>query len=342
MTLAALDEAVAAGARQSKACEVLGLDPRTVQRWRAQGTGDDRRAGPHTAPANKLSAAERARLLEIANTPEMRDLSPKQIVPVLADRGEYVASESSFYRVLREEKQLAHRAPSRPPAAKPKAHIATGPNQVWSWDITYLRTAVRGQFYYLYLAVDVWSRKITAHEVHAEESMDRAARLIRRATQAEAIDPDQLVLHADNGSPMKGATMVATLEKLGILPSFSRPRVSNDNPFSEALFRTLKYRPEYPKQPFQSLAEARAWVRAFVAWYNTEHRHSAIRYVTPEQRHSGAALTLLAARQKVYEAARTRRPERWSGASRDWSPPGAVVLNPDETTSLPAPLGRAA
>lgn len=342
MTLAALDVAIAAGARQSKACETLGLDPRTVQRWRAHDTGDDRRAGPHTTPGNKLSDAERARLLDIANSPEMRDLSPKQIVPALADRGEYVASESTFYRVLREEKQLAHRAPSRPPVAKPKARVATGPNQVWSWDITYLRTAVRGQFYYLYLAVDVWSRKITAHEVHTEESMEHAARFISRAAQAEAIDAEQLVLHADNGSPMRGATMVATLEKLGILPSFSRPRVSNDNPFSEALFRTLKYRPEYPRQPFQSLAEAQAWVRAFVAWYNTEHRHSGIRYVTPEQRHSGAQLALLAARRKVYAAARARRPDRWSGAIRDWSPLGAVVLNPDETTSLQAPSAGAA
>ena len=147
VTLHHLEEAVAAGARVERACELLGVDPRTVQRWRAQEVGEDRRTGPRQSPANKLSDEERARVLEVANAPEHRDLSPKQIVPALADKGEYIASESTFYRVLREARQLRPRETSRPPAPKPKEHVATGPNQVWSWDITYLRAPVRGQFF---------------------------------------------------------------------------------------------------------------------------------------------------------------------------------------------------
>lgn len=190
-------------------------------------------------------------------------------------------------------------------------------------------STIAGRFFFLYLIVDIWSRKIVGWNVHPEESMDHAAALITAAAASARVDVDQLVLHADNGSPMKGATMVATLEKLGILASFSRPHVSNDNPFSEALFRTMKYRPEYPRCPFLTLQEAAAWVAAFVAWYNSEHLHSAIRFVTPDQRHSGAENAILADRQRVYEAARSRHPERWSGGIRDWTPVGSVVLNPD-------------
>ena len=325
-----------------RACELLGVDPRTVQRWRAQEVGEDRRTGPRQSPANKLSDEERARVLEVANAPEYRDLSPKQIVPALADKGEYVASESTLYRVLREAQQLKPRETSRPPTAKPKEHVATGPNQVWSWDITYLRSPVRGQFFYLYLIVDVWSRKVVAWAVHHEESMDHAATLIALAATAEGVEVDDLVLHSDNGGPMKGATMLATLQKLGIVPSFSRPGVSNDNPFSEALFRTMKYRPEYPSGSFETVAEAGAWVAAFVDWYNTEHLHSALRFVTPEQRHSGAEEAILAARRRVYEAARARRPDRWSGRTRNWTPTGPTVLNPDAPSISALTTNRAA
>jgi transposase InsO family protein len=257
--LALIDEAVANGAGLEAACETINLSARTVQRWREDPDGDDERVGPRTKPPHALTTEERARIVELATSPRYRDLSPNQIVPLLADQKLYVASEASFYRVLREEKLLAHRSAARPAKRhKPKACVATGPCQVWSWDITYLRAAVRGTFYYLYLVLDIWSRKIVAWEVYEVESDEHAATLIRAAAAAERVDPNTLTLHSDNGSAMKGATMLATLQRLGIAPSFSRPRVSDDNAAVEALFRTLKYRPGYPRKPFASLAEARA------------------------------------------------------------------------------------
>jgi len=308
------------------------LSPRSVQRWQLQGGGEDRRYGPRSAPANKLSPAERKEVLRVANSAQFRDLPPKQIVPRLADGGIYLASESSFYRILRAEGQLSHREHSRPASSrKPREHVATGPCQVWSWDITYLRSSVRGQFYYLYMFEDVWSRKIVGAEVHMQESMDLAAELFERICREQKVDPKGLVLHSDNGGPMKGSTMLATLQRLEIVPSFSRPRVSDDNPFSEALFRTMKYRPEYPRKPFESLEQARQWVVGFIQWYNTEHCHSGIRFVTPDDRHYGREKEILKKRRYLYEAARSRNPNRWSRSVRNWEPVRTVYLNPERT-----------
>ena len=342
MILDLVDEAVRAGARLKPGCEIIGLTARTIQRWREQGGGGDRRHGPHSEPANKLSAAERQEVLEILNLPQYCDLSPHQIVPQLADQGKYVASEATMYRILREEALLSHREPSRPPTRRPREHVATGPNQVFSWDITYLRAAVRGRFFYLYMILDVWSRKIMGAAVYREESTDLAAELFKRTCRRHDLDPEGVVLHSDNGSPMKGSTMLATLQRLGVVASFSRPRVSDDNPYSEALFRTLKYRPEYPSGPFASLEEARRWVAGFVRWYNTAHRHSAIRFVTPEDRHSGREEAILQQRQRVYERARRRHPRRWSSATRNWQPITTVYLNPEKKPSGTDPLPVAA
>ena len=328
MILALVDEAVQSGARLERVCEMLGIDARTTQRWRGAAGGDDRRAGPHRRPANALSLEERRRLVATANSAEFRDKSPKQIVPALADSGTYIASESTLYRVLRAEGQLAHRGRAKPRRARrPKEHVASAPNRVWSWDITYLRGPVRGSFFYLYLAVDIWSRKVVGWRVESEESMHAAAQLIEAAAVAERVDPARLVLHSDNGGPMKGSTMLATLQRLGIVPSFSRPRVADDNPFSEALFRTVKYCPQYPDRPFASLEEARSWVAAFVGWYNEQHLHSGIRFVTPAQRHRGGDHDVLAHRTAVYERARKRHPERWAGPTRNWRPIAVVRLN---------------
>jgi transposase InsO family protein len=205
---------------------------------------------------------------------------------------------------------------------------------VWTWDITYLQSSVRGEFFYLYLVLDLWSRKIVDWRVEERESDEFSSEMIQRSCEILGIDPDQLTLHSDNGGPMKGATMLATLLRLGVAASFSRPRVSNDNPFSEALFRTAKYRPDYPNGPFTSIEEARAWVAGFVTWYNTVHQHSAIRYVTPDDRYTGRERDVLARRRQTYEQARRRNPARWSGPTRNWTPVGAVYLNPvtDELT----------
>jgi len=331
-----IQEAVGSGARRVAAVRMLGISMRTLQRWEASACREDLRCGPHGRPENALSEAERALVVAVATSRTFRDLPACQIVPILADAGVYVASERSFYRILEQERLLVHRGKVRVAAhSRPVEHKADGPNQVWSWDITYLKSPVRGSFYYLYLVVDVWSRKIVGWKVHECESPELAKELIEEAVEREGADPARLVLHSDNGGPMKGATLLATLVALGIVPSFSRPRVSDDNPYSEALFRTVKYRPEYPEGPFGSLEEARAWVEAFVQWYNNEHRHSAIRFVTPAQRHSGRHLSVLNGRREVYEEAKRNRPDRWSGPVRNWEPIAEVVLNPSGPSPRP-------
>lgn len=330
MILGLIDEAVASGARQSKACKVIGLSLRTLQRWREKDIGEDGRAGPKHAPKNKLSARERAEIVRVANLPEYRDLSPKQIVPMLADQGTYLGSESSFYRALHAKNQMKDRGSAKPATKRhrPTEYVATGPNQVWSWDITYMGSPVRGVFFYFYVVMDVWSRKIVGWTVQASESAVHAQSMIDEACKREAVPRDQLVIHSDNGGPMKAATLLAFLQSIGVVPSFSRPSVSNDNPYSESLFRTAKYRPEYPRKPFASLEAARAWATWFVDWYNTDHRHSAIKFVTPEQRHTGEDVEILKQRAALYEEARARNPDRWTGETRDWSRDEEVVLNP--------------
>jgi transposase InsO family protein len=331
MIINLIDKAVESGARLDKAADIMGLSARTIIRWRQQGGGQDQRKGPLTTPANKLSNNERQKILDTANSAPFRDLSPKQIVPKLADQGVYLGSESTFYRVLKEHKMLTHRQASKPAVTqRPKEHVASGPDQVWSWDITYLQTSVKGLFFYLYMIVDVWSRKIIAAQVFDKESMDHSSMLLAHACMLHGVEPDNLVLHSDNGGPMKGATMLATLHKLGVIPSFSRPSVSNDNPYSESLFRTMKYRPEYPSKPFDNIEQAQSWVDEFVFWYNTQHLHSSIRYVTPDDRHFGREKHILANRRKVYEKARNRNPNRWSKAIRNWNPVSRVWLNPEK------------
>lgn len=324
------------GARWRRACEVAGLDPRTVERWRRQEDGgDDGRRGPRTVPANKLSERERERVVEVATSPEFRDESPRQIVPKLADRGSYIASESTFYRVLAEEGMARHREASRPPThTRPSALTATAPNEVWCWDITYLRSPVRGDFYYLYLIQDLYSRRIVGHRVEEQEVSELSAELVDTTCSHLGIQPDGVFLHSDNGGPMKGATMLATLQRLGIAPSFSRPRVSDDNAYVESLFKTLKYRPSYPRRPFGSIEEARIWVADFVTWFNTEHLHSGINFVTPDDRYFGRDHSILEKRDAVYQRARARHPNRWSRSTRNWTPAPQVVLNSGKRGSV--------
>ncbi|MBK8638831.1 MAG: transposase [Chromatiaceae bacterium] len=181
---------------------------------------------------------------------------------------------------------------------------------------------------YLFMDVAVCSRKIVGWAVFAQESAKPAAAVFTAAYQGAGVPRQTLVLHADNGSPMKGATLLATRQRLGVVPSFSRPAVSNDNPYSEALFKTLKYQPDFPAQPFDGLASARRWVAGFVAGYNEAHRHRALKFVTPGQRHRGEDQALLAGRRGLYAAAKAQYPERWSGAIRNGEPDAVVLLNP--------------
>ena len=255
---------------------------------------------------------------------------------MLADEGTYIASESTFYRVLREAKEQNHRGRSEEPGkhGKPTSYTATAPNQVWTWDITYLNGPVKGLFYYLYLIIDLFSRDVVGWEVWSEESAEHASELIKRACIAQKrLTTMPLVLHSDNGSPMKGSTMLEALYALGITPSNSRPRVSNDNPYSESLFRTLKYRPNYQPKGFVTIEEARGWCARFVKWYRFEHHHSGIQYVTPAERHSGKSAQILANRHELYEAAKAAHPERWgSRSTRNWNDVTEVHLNPDKVS----------
>jgi putative transposase len=333
--MAFVGEAIAAGASQRSCCAAIGMSERTFQRWQREPLVPDRRAARIQHPPNQLSELERQRILSIANSAEFGQLPPSQIVPRLADQGCYVASESSFYRVLREANQVKHRNAARPSPerSKPRAVAATGPNQLYSWDITYLPTTVRGSYFYLYLFMDIFSRKVVGWQVYDDERSDLGAGVVLDICKREKIQPGQVVLHSDNGSPMKGATMLATLQRLGVMPSFSRPAVSNDNPYSESLFKTLKYRPDYPGKAFADLSQARKWVGQFVDWYNNEHRHSAIRFVTPAQRHAGQDHPMLRHRKAVYEAAKARNPQRWSGTTRNWDPVRVVHLNPAKSAN---------
>jgi len=320
------------------ACEEAEVSLRTYRRWTRGGKVQaDKRPDAHRPePSNKLRKPERQAILDAANEPIYANLPPSQIVPALLDRGVYLGSESSFYRLLKANEQLNHRGRSQAPRRinKPTSHTACGPNQVWSWDITYLASTVRGQFYYLYLFEDIFSRKIVGYEVHERECGELAAALVQRCMLTGQCLHKPLVLHSDNGAPMKALTMKAKLEELGVLPSYSRPRVSNDNPYSEALFRTLKYRPEWPSSGFAGLSEARDWVENFTHWYNNKHKHSKLNFVTPAQRHAGQDQEVLEKRRLVLEAAKGKHPNRWSREVRNCKPIGAVTLNPDEEKQL--------
>jgi putative transposase len=286
-------------------------------------------------PCNKLSEEERQTIIDTYNEPEYANLPPSQIVPILLNTGIYHASEASYYRVLKEANQLHHRGRSqvRKNVGKPTSYTAHEANEVWSWDITYLASTIKGRFYYLYLFEDIFSRKVVGYEVYDQECGERAGNLLQRCMLREQCLNMPLVLHSDNGAPMEAQTMEAKMEELGVLPSYSRPRVSDDNPYSEALFRTLKYRPEWPSSGFASLDAARDWVQKFVDWYNNKHRHSKINFVNPAQRHRGEDKMILVSRELVLEKAKKAHPLRWSRDVRNCQPARPVSLNPEKEST---------
>lgn len=328
-----LDEAQRAGACTHPAAAVMDISLRTVQRWRRDATGDQR-VTVSRIPHNKLTPHERETILTMMNSPAYCDLPPSQIVPRLADAGRYLASEATLYRVLRDASQLTHRHASAPRQhARPKPLVASAPNQIYSWDITYLPSAVAGLYFYLYLFLDIFSRKIVGWQVYACERSEFAAQLLQDICQREGIVKQQLSLHSDNGAPMTGVSMVAMLQHLGVIPSLSRPGVSDDNPYSESLFRTVKYVPMYPGH-FNTVEDARDYFERFVHWYNHDHRHSGIRFVAPAQRHAGEEAAILIHRKHVYEQAKQLFPQRWNGrATRNWNRIPHVHLNPEKGKS---------
>lgn len=327
-------EGLRKGARAKAIADLIGLCSRTLRRWGiaidAQGFSQDGRKGSIRMVPHRFSEEERQQVLATINDPEYADLTPAQIVARLAEQKVFIGSESTIYRIMRQEGLLNHRGRSRPPRPpqEPPVLEATGIKQVLAWDITLLPGPVKGQFYYLYMAMDVWSRRIIGAEVHECETGELAKNFFDRICRDEGITrQDATVLHADNGAPMRSYTLAAKMNELGVSLSFSRPRVSNDNAFAESVFRTMKYHQSYPSRRFRDLPSVRAWVESFVDWYNNEHRHSGIKYVTPNQRHYGEADEICHIRQETYEKARQKNPRRWTRTTRDWSQPQVVRVN---------------
>lgn len=334
--LALFDEAISAGARQHRACEVIDIDPGTLRRWRPAGQtkvhSDARPEAERPLPSNSYSEAERAHILETCNSKEYESLPPSQIVPQLADEGLYIGSESTFYRVLKaaDQQHTRGRAKSRQKSRAPTTHTADGPNQVWMMDVTWLPSRVRGQFFYLYMVEDLYSRFGVHWEVFSEENSEHTCRVIEQSMWREKCLLKPPVLHRDNGSVLKSQTVNAKIQMLGLTSSHSRPRVSNDNAYIESMFRTLKYCPRWPSEGFESLEEAQVWTGEFMQWYNHEHRHSGIKFVTPSQRHTGEDEGILIKRDGVYQAAKANRPDRWARNTRNWGHEKAVALNPEK------------
>ena len=325
-----LEEAVGAGARLFKACDILEISVRTYYRWKNNSSGDKRKGAEKSVP-RKLTSAEEQEIVDVSCSKRFCDCNPYQIVAILLDEQRYIASTSSFYRVLKARDLLHHRRKGRANKKKttPAELVATGPNQVFSWDITWLKTDVNGIFFFAYMIIDVWSRKLIGWEIHTKESVDISSEMFKRL--ARKLKLKGVKLRSDNGHPMRGSTMIQTLYNLGILPSFSRPRVSNDNPFSESFFKTVKYTAGFPSY-FKDLEHARSWMADFVNWYNTEHRHSGIGYITPEQRHCKEGSMIMAKRNSVIVKAYTAKPERWSRKPALWENAEVVYLNPSAET----------
>lgn len=301
--------------------------------------GDLRPSAMRPPQAHQLTRQERDEILSICHSKRFASSPPAQIVTTLLDEGRYIASESSFYRVLAREGLNKRRGRARKPASRNRRpnHQATDPNQIWAWDITWLPSSVSGIYYKLYIILDLYSRKIVAHEVFDEENAENSKLLLERAYLAENIASKNtpLVLHGDNGSPLKAATVLALMHQLQITPSHSRPRVSNDNAFAESLLRTTKYHPSYPPEGFGSLKEAREWAHQFVSYYNQEHKHRSLNFVTPHQKHTSQDRKILADRHKVLEKKRSENPARWPNKNvRNCNPTLTVNLYPIDNRTL--------
>ena len=295
---------------------------------------------PPAAPRHPraLSAAERIQAREILNSERFADCAPRTVYATLLDEQQYLCSWRTMYRILAEADELGERRNQvrRTGYAAPEL-LATSPNQLWSWDITKLRGPEKWTYYYLYVILDVFSRACVGWLIAEREDALLAEALIAETCAKEGILPEQLTIHADRGSAMTSKVVAQLLADLGVAKTHSRPHVSNDNPFSEAQFKTMKYRPSYPDR-FGSLPDARQWAREFFAWYNEQHRHSGIGLLTPAMVHRGQADEIVAARQQVLDAAHAAHPERFvRGRPTPPQLPVAVWINPPATVSAVEP-----
>ena len=320
-----IQEAVEDGARVKKACETVCISYRSFIRWRAGKLTDNRKGAAKHVP-RRLTEQERERFFAVANERRFRDMSAAQIVPTLLQEGIYIGSESTLQRILRDRKANIRRSESRMPRSRkrPPGLVATGPNQVWSWDITWLKTEVKGIFLYAYVIIDVFSRKIVGWTIQDSEDPEYARDLFNRAILSEGCVPR--FVHADNGGPMRGVTLQVFLQNLHVRLSYNRARVSNDNAYSESWFGTMKGHVSYPKF-FTTRTVAMQWFAQFVHRYNTIHMHSAIGYVTPQQRHSGRHKAILLRRHRTLCKAAQEHPERFVNGPRRMPFISKVYLN---------------
>jgi putative transposase len=277
-----------------------------------------------------LTEAERAEVREVLNSERFQDCTPRQIYATLLDDDKrYLCHWRTMYRILAACQEVRERRHHRRHPTYPKPELlATAPNQVWSWDITQLKGADKWLPFYLYVILDIFSRYVVGWLIADRESGELAQCLIAETCAKHGIQPDHLILHSDRGSPMKSAPVIQLLRDLGIEKSLARPHVSDDNPFSEAQFKTLKYRPDYPGR-FATLDHARHWAKATFTWYNHQHYHSGLGLLTPASVHYGQAQTIVAQRQQVLQAAYAAHPERFvQGSPVVQQPPQEVWINP--------------
>lgn len=325
-----IDAGVAQGARIAPLCDALGIHPRTYKRWKQDPV--DRRKGSQRTTKQALSAEERQQIIDVCTTERFQDTTPAEIVAILAEEGTYLGSERSFYRVLNAAGLLHHRTNSRPPRTHhhPPELKATAPDQVFTWDITWLPSFVTGIFWYCYAVIDIWSREIVGWTIQSNESEEHARTLFHSIKQRRSLQGTWV--HSDNGSPMRGATFSVWLATMGMFLSHSRPMVKNDNPYIESFFKTLKYHAAYPGR-FRSIDDARTWMGDFIAWYNTAHRHSGLGYITPQQRRSGMDIALFARRNETLQKAFEEHPERFrKSGPKQWKSCREVYLNPSQET----------
>jgi putative transposase len=315
------------------ACEVLNVPRSRIYRHR-QAKAEP---APRPTPAHALADAEKARVREVLNSERFMDQPPRQVYATLLDEGSYLCHWRTMYRILHLHNEVRERRLiRRHPTYKKPELLAEAPNEVWSWDITHLRGAVKWSGYKLYTVLDIFSRYVVGWMIAEVESSDLAKQLIVETAGKQGIQPDQLTLHADNGSPMTGKPLSQLLVDLGITRSHSRPHTSDDNPFSEAQFKTMKYRPDYPDR-FGSIDAARVWTRTFFKWYNEEHYHSGLNLMTPARVHYGEAVAVHAQRQSVMSAAFASCPERFRGRIPVVKgAPTAVWINPPKGVANPS------
>lgn len=325
--------------RTAALCRALHL-PRSAVYRRRQPTPE---RAPRPPSSRALTVAEQATVRDTLNSARFQDQAPRQVYATLLDEGTYLCSWSTMYRILRRHDEVRERRNQlRHPAYTKPEVLATTPRQLWSWDITKLKGAQPWTYYYLYVIMDVFSRYVVGWMVMEREAASLAEVLIADTCAKEGIAPEQLTLHADRGSSMASKTVAQLLADLGVTKTHSRPHVSNDNPYSEAQFKTLKYRPDYP-QAFGSVEDARVWTRAFVAWYNQEHHHTGLGLLTPAMVHHGEAETVRNKRQAVLVAAQAAHPERFvRGTPRVPEVPTAVWINPPQCVMVHKPGGSAA